>query len=64
MNPYHNMTDKQLRAQLFDEYSHQQRVYPEGLNVVALKRELYKRGYRRGDIVTIALAALIQRHHK
>jgi len=64
MNPYQNMTDNQLRAQLLDEYSHAQRAYPESPNVDSLKRELYRRGYRRTDVVTIALAALIQRHRR
>jgi hypothetical protein len=61
MKQYMEMTDNQLRQQLIDEYSQQTRPYPDNPMVRSLKGELYKRGYRRSDIVELALAGLIRR---
>lgn len=53
------LSDDDLRGQLLDSYRRQTQGYPDSAAVQTLKSELYRRGYTRTDIVTIALAALL-----
>lgn len=54
------LQDEQIRRQLLEEYVQQDSLYPDSNTVQALKRELYRRGYKRSEIVKIALASIIR----
>lgn len=54
------LQDEQIRRQLLEEYVQQDSRYPDSDTVQALKRELYRRGYKRSEIVKIALASIIR----
>jgi hypothetical protein len=54
------MTDEQLRELLMENYLRQKQIYPDSERVNTLKGELYRRGYHRTDVVTIAVASLLR----
>jgi hypothetical protein len=54
------LQDEQLRRTLLEEYQQQDSRYPDSETVQTIKSELYRRGYKRSDVVEIALASLIR----
>ena len=58
------LTNEELQLFLMDAYDHQTSAYPESEHIKTLKNELYRRGYRRGDIVSMALASVIHRRRE
>jgi len=58
------LSDDELRQQLLERYTRTQRAYPESDSIQIIKSELYRRGYQREDIVTIALASLLRRQRR
>jgi len=59
MGQIYQLPDEEIRKRLLEAYSSQKTSYPETDQVKTLKNELYRRGHRRGEVETVALAALI-----
>lgn len=56
MNRTNNLSNERLASELLDAFTHEK----QGQRVDALKNELYQRGYKRADIIKIAIASIIR----
>jgi hypothetical protein len=55
----YRLSDEQLKARLIDAYTDSD----AGALIEELKSELYRRGYDRDEIITLAVIALLRRAH-
>lgn len=56
MNQSNNVTNEQLAEQLIEAYMQEK----QGNRVDSLRQELYQRGYKRSDIVQLAIVSILR----
>jgi hypothetical protein len=56
MNQNNNVSNEQLAEQLIEAYMQEK----QGNRVDSLRQELYQRGYKRSDIVELAIISILR----